>query len=122
MVNPAYLVGAGATIGALLRYGTNQYVGRIIGGRTFPYGTFTVNVIGSFVLAFSTFLGASDAILAALGTGACGSYTTFSSFSVDTVRLWEDGDRFLAGWYAIANLLGALVAIGLAGGLAGILG
>jgi CrcB protein len=122
MVNPAYLVGAGATIGALLRYGTNQYVGNIVGGRAFPYGTFTVNVIGSFVLAFITFLGASDAILSALGTGACGSYTTFSSFSVDTVQLWENGDQFLAGWYALVNLLGALGAIGLAGGLAGIVG
>ncbi|WP_435079578.1 fluoride efflux transporter FluC [Halococcus sp. AFM35] len=56
MVDPAYLVGAGATIGALLRYGTNQYVSGIIGSRTFPYGTFIVNVIGSFVLAFITFL------------------------------------------------------------------
>ena len=122
MVNPAYLVGAGATIGALLRYGTNQYVSGIVGSRTFPYGTFTVNVIGSFVLAFITFLGASDAVLYAVGTGACGSYTTFSSFSVGTVRLWEDGDRFLSGWYAIVNLLGALLAIGLAGGLVDIVG
>lgn len=96
MVSPAYLVGAGATIEALLRYGTNQYVGNIVGSREFPYGTFTVNIIGSFVLAFITFLGASDAILYTVGTGACGSYTTFSSFSVDTVQLWEDGSRFLA--------------------------
>ncbi|WP_435079573.1 fluoride efflux transporter FluC [Halococcus sp. AFM35] len=69
-----------------------------------------------------TFLGASDAVLYAVGTGACGSYTTFSSFSVDTVRLWEDGDRFLSGWYATVNLLGALLAIGLAGGLVDIVG
>ncbi|HET7323813.1 MAG TPA: CrcB family protein [Halococcus sp.] len=122
MVNPAYLVGAGATIGALLRFGTNQYVSGIVGARTFGYGTFTVNVIGSFVLAFITFLGASDAVLYTVGTGACGSYTTFSSFSVDTVRLWEGGDHLLAGWYATVNLLGALAAIGVAGGVVGIVG
>jgi CrcB protein len=49
-----------------------------------------------------------------VGTGACGSFTTFSSFSVDTVQLHEDGlsPRTIA--FAIANLLGALLAIGLA--------
>lgn len=122
MVTPAYLVGAGATVGALLRYGTNQYVGGVVGSHAFPYGTLTVNVVGSFVLAFVTFAGASDAVLSTVGTGACGSYTTFSSFSVETVRLWEDGDRLLAGWYATVNLVGALVAIGVAGGLAAIVG
>jgi CrcB protein len=122
MVNPAYLVGAGATVGALLRYGTNQYVGGIADGREFPYGTFAVNVIGSFVLALITFLGANDLILYAVGTGACGSYTTFSSFSVDTIKLWENGNRLLAGWNAIANLIGALLVIGVAGELAGTVG
>ncbi|SFG07566.1 CrcB protein [Halopelagius inordinatus] len=122
MTNPAYLVGAGAAVGALLRYGTNQYVGDAVGDRQFPYGTFAVNVVGSFVLGFVTFLGAGDAVLYAVGTGACGSYTTFSSFSVETVGLWESGDRLLAGWYATANLLGALAAIALALGLARLLG
>ena len=114
MINPAYLVGTGAAIGALLRYGTNQYVRRIGLTHRFPSGTFTVNVIGSFVLALLTFGAASDAVLAAVGTGACGAYTTFSSFAVDTVQLWESDDHLLAGWYAVANLLGALLAIGLA--------
>jgi CrcB protein len=114
MVTPAYLIGAGAAVGAVLRYATNQYVGGVTGDRRFPYGTFTVNVVGSFVLALVTFLGAGTDVLLLVGTGACGSYTTFSSFSVDTVRLWEDGDRRLAASYAAANLLGALAGIGLA--------
>jgi CrcB protein len=122
MVNPAYLVGTGAAIGALLRYGTNQYVGGRTTASRFPYGTFTVNVVGSFVLALITSLAASDAVLAAVGTGACGSYTTFSSFAVETVQLWESGNRLLAGWYAAANLLGALIAIGIAWGLASAIG
>lgn len=122
MTDPAYLIGAGAAVGALLRYGTNQYVGDAVGDRRFPYGTFAVNVVGSFVLGFVTFLGAGDAVLYAVGTGACGSYTTFSSFSVETVRLWESGDRLLAGWYATANLIGALAAIALALGLARLIG
>lgn len=114
MVNVAYLVGAGASVGALLRYWTNQSVGELAEDRLFPYGTFTVNVVGSFVLALVTFLGAGQDVLYAVGVGACGSYTTFSSFSVDAVQLWESGDRLLSGWYAAANLLGALAAIALA--------
>lgn len=120
-VDPAYLVGAGASVGALLRYATNQYVGVATAGRSFPYGTFTVNVIGSFVLGLVTFLGADQTVLLAVGTGACGSYTTFSSFSVDTVQLWEGGYRLLATWYAAANLLGSLAGIGIAAVLAGLL-
>ncbi|WP_251329943.1 fluoride efflux transporter FluC [Haloplanus pelagicus] len=117
MVSPAYLIGAGAAVGAVLRYATNQYVDGVAARRRFPYGTFTVNVVGSFVLALVTFLGAGTDVLYLIGTGACGSYTTFSSFSVDTVRLWETGDRLLAGWYAAANFLGALGGIGLAFGV-----
>lgn len=115
----AYLIGAGAAVGAVARYATNQYVGVVVGDRRFPYGTFSVNVVGSFVLALVTFLGAGSDVLYLVGTGACGSYTTFSSFSVDTVRLWESGDRLLAGWYAAANLFGALAGIGLAAAVAG---
>jgi len=112
-VNPAYLIGTGAAVGALLRYATNRYVGGVAAARDrrFPYGTFTVNVVGSFVLALVTALGAGADVLYLVGAGACGSYTTFSSFSVDTVRLWETGDRRLAAWYASVNLVGAVAAI-----------
>lgn len=119
MVDPAYLIGSGAAIGATLRFATGRYVGGVAGDRTFPYGTFTVNVVGSFVLALVTFLGTGEDALLFLGTGACGSYTTFSSFSVDTVRLWETGERRLAAGYAAANILGALVGIGIAALVAG---
>jgi len=115
-VNPAYLIGTGAAVGAVLRYATNRYVSgaAVVRGRRFPYGTFAVNVVGSFVLALVTALGASADALYLVGTGACGAYTTFSSFSVDAVRLWETGDRRLAAWYAAVNLVGAVAAIRLA--------
>jgi CrcB protein len=119
MVDPAYLIGAGASVGAVLRYVTGRYVGGVAGHRRFPYATFTVNVVGSTVLGLVTFLGAGEGIRFLIGTGACGSYTTFSSFSVDTVRLWESGDRRLAAWYAVANLLGALAGLGAAALVAG---
>lgn len=110
ITDPAYLVGLGGAIGAVCRY----LLGEIVPTESFPFGTLTVNVLGSFVLGFVTFLGIGEELLLLVGTGACGSFTTFSSFSVDTVQLHEDGLSPQAIAFAIANLLGALLAIGFA--------
>jgi len=107
---PAHLVGTGGAIGALSRY----YVSGRLDTASFPTGTLAVNVIGSFALGLVTFLGVGNDVLLLVGVGACGSFTTFSSFSVETVRLWEEGDRGRALGNAVANLLGSLGAIGLA--------
>jgi len=117
-IEPAHLVGTGGAIGALARY----YVASLVEIEGFPLGTLTVNVVGSFVLGLVTFAGLGSDLLLFVGTGACGSFTTFSSFSVDTVRLWETGERLQAGVNAAVNLLGALLAIGLAYGLVTVLG
>jgi CrcB protein len=110
MANPAYLVAVGGMIGALLRHVVSLAVDR----ESFPMGTLTVNVVGSFVLGFLTALDPGTDALLLVGTGACGSFTTFSSFSFDVVRLWEGGDPVKAAGYALANIVGALAAIGLA--------
>lgn len=109
-VDPGLLVGAGGMIGALLRYGVSVRVDH----DAFPTGTFAVNVLGSFVLGLVTFAGAGTDVLLFVGTGACGAFTTFSSFSFETVRLWEDGGRSRAGLNAIGTLAAALLAIALA--------
>lgn len=103
-LEPAHLVGLGGAIGAVLRYG----VGRFVADHEFPLATLVVNAIGSFVLGLLAFGGAGEAAVLAIGTGFCGSFTTFSSFSFETVRLWEDGQRRSA----IANALGNLLAAG----------
>lgn len=112
-IDPAHIVGTGGALGALLRYA----VGERIESESFPAGTFTVNVVGSFVLALLTFANAGDVVLLLLGTGACGSFTTFSSFSFETVRLWETNERPRAVLNAVGTLLGAGLAIGIAWGL-----
>lgn len=109
-IPPAYLVGIGGIVGAVLRH----LVGLAVANDRFPLGTLTVNVIGSFALGLFTFLSLGDDILLLLGTGACGSFTTFSSFAVDTVELWEDTRLRVAAGYAAANIIGALLAIGIA--------
>lgn len=109
-IAPAHLVGAGGALGAVLRHAVGQ---RVDSGE-FPAGTLVVNVVGSFVLGLVTVLGADGGVLLFVGTGACGSFTTFSSFSVETVRIWETGERGRALGNAVANFAGAVGAIGLA--------
>ena len=116
-IEPAHLVGTGGAIGALARH----YVAGLVASDRFPLGTLTVNVLGSFVLGLVTFAGLGDDLLFLVGIGACGSFTTFSSFSFDTVHLWESGERLRAGLNAGLNLAGALLAIGLAWGLVSLL-
>ncbi|QKW07649.1 fluoride efflux transporter CrcB [Streptomyces sp. NA04227] len=103
------LVLAGAVVGAPLRYLTDRAV-QSRHDSVFPWGTFTVNVIGSLVLGTLTgavTAGAADSDLALLlGTGLCGALTTYSTFSYETLRLSESGARL----FALANVAATLVA------------
>lgn len=110
MTPDVLLVGTGGAIGAVLRY----LVILSVDGDRFPTETFTVNVLGSFVLGIVTFAGLGSGVGLAVGVGACGAFTTFSSFSVDTVRLVDGDEPVLAGVYAGGTLLAALAAVGLA--------
>ena len=110
MVDPAHLVGVGGALGALCRYG----VGQLIELKRFPLATFTVNVVGSFLLGLVTFSGVGESTLLLAGVGFCGAFTTFSSFSVDTIRLWEDGYTNLAIAYAFGNVVVSVLAVGAA--------
>lgn len=115
--DPAHIVGTGGAIGALLRYWVGQRVSSRVPSSQFPLSTFVVNVVGSFALGLVVLAGAGESTLQLVGTGICGSFTTFSSFSVETVRLYERGDRARAVGNAVVNLVCSLAAIGLAWGL-----
>ncbi|APX97319.1 fluoride efflux transporter FluC [Natronorubrum daqingense] len=110
---PAHVVGTGGAIGALLRH----WVYLQFSSERFPWPTLAVNVLGSFVFGLATFLGAGDTTIQLVGIGICGAFTTFSSFSVETVQLYERGDRLLAVANAAGNLALSLSAIGIAWGL-----
>lgn len=81
----------GGAIGSTLRYLTDLSVQSRHSSRM-PWGTFTVNVVGSFILGVIAATCASSSTAYALwGTGFCGGLTTFSTFSFETVRLAEGG-------------------------------
>lgn len=101
------LVILGGMVGAPARYLIDSAVKSRAKG-PFPWGTLTVNVIGSLILG--TLTGAAVAsdgeVMAILGTGLCGALTTYSTFSYETVSLLESGDRR----NALANVAATLVA------------
>lgn len=105
----ALAVGLGASIGAVARYLADQAVSRRRPG-AFPAGTWIINISGAFVLGLlaglATRHGLAPDVVAVAGTGVCGGYTTFSTFSYESVRLMEEG----SGLVALANLAGSLAA------------
>jgi CrcB protein len=112
-MNSLLLVGAGGVLGALARFGVGSM---IADGRR---STLAVNLFGSFALgALTATLAADASLLTVFGTGFCGAFTTFSSFAVETVELYEAGAQREAIVNAATNLVGALLAVGLGGWLA----
>jgi CrcB protein len=116
-------VALGSALGAPARYLLDQFIQYRL-GRVFPWGTFVINVTGAFLLGVLVAVSGSHQIdgwlLAAAGTGFLGSYTTFSTFTWETMRLAEDGAVVAATVNLVASIAtgAAAAAAGLAlGGL-----
>ena len=104
----------GGVLGTLARYGLAGWV-QSWAGASFPWGTFAVNLLGSFLLGFAL-RGSEAAALstetrALLTTGFCGAFTTFSTLSWETVALLQSGAWGRAGAYALGSLALGLAAV-----------
>jgi CrcB protein len=101
----------GAAVGAPGRYLVDRFV-QARHDAVMPWGTLCVNVIGSFVLGFLTGVAhdqrVPDQVTLALGTGFCGALTTYSTFSYETLRLYEDGARLYAAMNLVLSVAAAL--------------
>lgn len=102
----ALLVSIGGAAGAVLRY----LVGQLLRKTDFPWATLLVNVVGSFVLGVVIVGGSRPEVHSLVSVGFCGAFTTFSSFSFETIRLWERGEATDAALNAIGNLVLSLIA------------
>lgn len=113
------LVGFGGVLGALLRY----QIGRLVDLRkvlvSFPVATLLINVTGSFVLGLLTSRAGiwwpawHGAPMLFFGTGMCGAYTTFSTFSYETMQMLEDGRTRHALTYILCSFIFGMAAAGI---------
>jgi len=114
------LVCLGAAVGAPARYLLDREVQRRVGG-AFPWGTLAVNVAGCLVLG--VLAGATARrelpreLVAALGTGFCGAFTTWSTLAWETARLDRCGERRLAGLNIGVSVLLGIASVTLGWGL-----
>lgn len=106
-------IAVGGAVGAVLRFWLSTAVSTLLAGR-FPYGTLAVNVMGSglmgflYVLFYERMEGSAE-LRAALLIGLLGAFTTFSTFSIETMLLLEEGEYLKAGVNILASVTLCLI-------------
>ncbi len=105
---PVVFVALGGACGALARYGAGRLVASLV-EHPFPWGTWTVNLLGCLLIGMTVplfgELSGTERARFFLVVGFLGSFTTFSTFSLDTMALWDNGHGLLG----LANAIGSLV-------------
>ena len=104
-----------AILGAFARYGQTLLVQGVL-GHGFPFATLSINVLGSFLMGFLFFLtlervNLPPALRTGILTGGLGAYTTFSTFSLETLNLLEGGEWTRAVLYVAASVLLSIAAV-----------
>jgi CrcB protein len=112
------LIALGGALGSVARFAINGLVSAQLEGSLFPWGTLVVNVTGSFVIGFFFTLTepggrvfASSDTRQFFMTGLCGGYTTFSSFSLNTLNLAREGEWWRAGANTVGSVVACLLAV-----------
>ncbi len=109
------MIGLGGALGAVARHGVN--VGAVqLFGHGFPYGTMIVNILGSFLMGllivkFSQMNQVTQELRMLTTTGFLGAFTTFSTFSLDAVTLWERGEMLHALVYILISVICSVLAL-----------
>ena len=114
-MNPFLLVGAGGALGAMARFAVGGLLGSLPNG--FPLATFVINIAGSLAMGVLVGLLArttpqfQNEIRLFVAVGIFGGFTTFSSFSLDTISMLERGDVLLAMLYVVGSVALALLGL-----------
>jgi CrcB protein len=112
MLTSLFQVALGGAIGSSLRY-------LMVAGLAAPWATALVNIAGSFVIGFLFIaLAQRTSVSPFLISGVLGGFTTFSAFSLDTLKLWESGQSVMAFSYVAVSVVFSLVAVALGAALA----
>lgn len=109
------IVFLGAGVGGVLRYWGSNFVYKYLPS-TFPYGTLSVNIVGSFLLGIIMFYLDTNQLISQqlrifLTIGLCGGLTTFSTFSFETINYLKERDYLLAGGNILFNVFFTLLAL-----------
>ncbi len=115
MVSTIAVVAFGGALGAIARYGVNIGATQIF-GHGFPWGTLIVNILGSFLMGvviakFASMDNVSQELKTLYVTGFLGAFTTFSTFSLDFVSLWERGEMIQAVSYMLVSVIASIMAL-----------
>ncbi len=114
MIWTVFQVALGGAIGASLRYLVGVGLHRALGQTAFPVGVISVNILGSLLMGIFVGLAAQRGLTHLspfVMTGILGGFTTFSSFSLEVITLYERGDLGLAAAYILGSVILSLVAI-----------
>jgi CrcB protein len=108
-------VALGGALGAMARYGTSIYLFPIIGGR-FPTATLSINVLGSLLMGFFYIAIVDKSVMPdewrpLIMAGFLGAFTTFSTFALDAVTLWQGGFGAVAIGYVVASIVSCILAV-----------
>ncbi|MGX8833521.1 fluoride efflux transporter CrcB [Amedibacillus sp. YH-ame6] len=104
-------VGLGGAIGAIMRYGISMFPLK----SEFPFLTLFINILGAImigcIVGFSEEHTSNEDLLLFLKTGVCGGFTTFSTFSLEAVQLFEKHRYFAGGSYAVVSVVFCIVGV-----------
>jgi CrcB protein len=114
-MNMLVAIAVGGAVGALGRHFVNVALGSLL-GTGFPWGTVTVNIVGSFLMGVLIHMLAvswnvSPEMRALLTVGALGAFTTFSTFSLDVVTMYERDELLLTGIYIAVSVVASIGAL-----------
>lgn len=115
MLNSIFLVGIGGAAGSIARFLTGYYVNKFIVS-PFPYGTFTANITGCFIIGLVfgmvlRFEWLTPELRLLLATGFCGGYTTFSTFAYENLHLLQTQQYTTFALYTISSLSVGIMAV-----------
>lgn len=117
MIKPLLIVGIGSFFGGMLRYGVSIGM-KSVCSQGFPWGTWTVNLLGCFIFGslsalFSKHQALSHPSCLLLTTGFCGGFTTFSTFANESMQMLQDGNLGSFVSYVATSVIGGIALTGL---------
>ncbi|MFC6268832.1 fluoride efflux transporter CrcB [Frigoriflavimonas asaccharolytica] len=103
----------GGGLGSVMRFLISNFSQKLWNIKGFPFGTFTVNIVGCFLigLASAYFLKVDNYLKFLIITGFCGGFTTFSAFSIENYTLWQEGNYGILALYVGLSILIGILAI-----------